>query len=120
MDSQELRHRRYPCNECPWRRDAVPGQFCRSRFDALAATAGEPGNEAALNSPMFACHKSPHGNEEACAGWLATAGVNHLGVRLAVVTNRLEPSVLEPGPDWPPLFETYAEMADAQAKELHL
>jgi hypothetical protein len=116
MSKTELPHRRYPCSECPWRRDTTPGQFCRSRFDALAATAGTAGNEADFDSPMFACHKSPEGNEEACAGWLATVGVDHLGVRLAIATRRLDPSALERGPGWPPLFTTYTEMTDTQAK----
>jgi len=64
---------------------------------------------------MFACHKSPDGREEACAGWLAAVGVDHLGVRMAVLSGRLEPEDLQPGPDWPPLFSSYAAMAATQA-----
>jgi hypothetical protein len=65
---------------------------------------------------MFACHLSPQGAEYACAGWLATVGRDHLGVRLAVATGRLDPAVLDPRPGWPPLFDTYEEMAAVQAR----
>jgi hypothetical protein len=63
---------------------------------------------------MFACHKSPDGREEACAGWLAVTGSEHLGVRMAVLTGRLEPEQLRPREGWPELFSSYAEMAEAQ------
>lgn len=108
-------HRRYPCRECPWRRDTPPGQFAACRYEALAATTGSAGNEASLTAPMFACHKSPEGGEEACAGWLAAAGIEHLGVRLAVLAGRLPAEALQPGPDWPELFDSYQEMATVQA-----
>jgi hypothetical protein len=65
---------------------------------------------------MFACHKSPEGREEACAGWLAVAGRDHIGVRLAVVQKRLPEEVLDAGPDWPPLFASYEEMAERQGR----
>jgi hypothetical protein len=66
---------------------------------------------------LFACHKSVEGRDQACAGWLAAVGHRHLGVRLAVATGRLPGSVLTPGDDWPPLFDTYQEMAASQAAE---
>lgn len=112
-----LPHRRYPCRECPFRRDTKPGQFPACRYEALRDTAGEPGAEAPLGAPLFACHKSPEGREEACAGWLAVAGAEHIGARLAVAMNRLPASALSPGEDWPELFDSYAEMAAVQAGE---
>ncbi|WP_425301265.1 DUF6283 family protein [Nocardia wallacei] len=69
-----LPHRRYPCAECPWRRDTPAGQFSQERYDDLAATTGSPGREAWLDAPLLACHKSPEGGEETCAGWLAAVG----------------------------------------------
>ena len=113
----ELPHVRRPCDECPWRRDTPPGRFETCRYEALAVTAGTPGAEAALDAPMFACHKTPDGGDRACAGWLAVAGYEHLGVRLAVVTGALDVAALAPGDGWPALFGSYAEMADAQGKE---
>jgi len=109
-----LPHRRYPCAECPFRRDTKPGQFPACRYEGLQETSGEPGAEAGMGAPMFACHKSPEGREEACAGWLAVCGYGHLGVRMAVLTSRLEPGDLRPRDGWPELFASYAEMAAAQ------
>lgn len=110
-----LPHRRFPSAECPFRRDTDPGQFPACRYDALRATVGAPGREAPIDAPMFACHKSPEGREEACAGWLAVAGVEHIGVRLAVTFGDLPASALSPGEGWPELFDTYEEMAATQA-----
>jgi hypothetical protein len=112
--ARALPRRRYPCAECPFRRDTASGMFPACRYEALRETAGERGAEAALNAPLFACHKSPEGREEACAGWLAVCGIEHLGVRLAVLTGRLEPEHLRPADGWPELFASYAEMAAAQ------
>jgi hypothetical protein len=107
-------HRRYPCSACPFRRDTGPGQFPACRYEALRDTAGTPGAEAPLGAPLFACHKSPEGREEACAGWLAVAGYEHIGIRLAVIRGDLPAAALAPGDSWPELFESYAEMAEAQ------
>lgn len=90
--------------------------FGRDRFDALAATCGGPGREVEVGGAMFACHKSPEGAEEACAGWLAVAGVEHLGVRVAVAQGRLDPAVLTPGDGWPALFGSHAEMTQTQSR----
>jgi hypothetical protein len=106
-----------PCDECPWRLDAVPGRFPACRYDALTATAGAPGAEAGLDAPMFACHKSPEGGERACASWLAVVGAEHLGVRLAVALGRLDPDALRPGPGWPALYSSYAELHAANGGE---
>ena len=90
--------------------------FERHRFDELAATTGSAGAEAPIDAPMFACHKSPEGDEEACAGCLAAVGQDHLGVRVAVAQGRLDPQTLVPGADWPALFGSYQEMADRQSR----
>ncbi|WP_324189941.1 DUF6283 family protein [Nocardia cyriacigeorgica] len=110
-----LRHRRHPCAECPWRRDVSPGQFSVERFVDMACTSGRPGEEAGLDAPLFACHKTVEGREQACSGWLAAVGYHHLGVRLAVAMGRLDPLALEPGEGWPELFASYAEMTSTQA-----
>ncbi|MEN4397476.1 DUF6283 family protein [Mycolicibacterium conceptionense] len=101
-----------PCANCPWRRDSAAGEFSAERYQALRVTVGSPGREAGLDAPIFACHKSEPGRDRACAGWLAVAGVDHLGIRLAVTLGRLPATVLQPGPDWPDLFNSYDEMAD--------
>lgn len=117
MSPDALPRRRYPCAECPFRRDTMPGQFPACRYEALQATAGKPGAEVPIGAPLFACHKSPEGREEACAGWLAVCGVEHLGVRIAVLAGRIEPENLRPPGGWPELYESYDEMAAAMAGE---
>lgn len=112
-----MRHRETPCSECPWRRDAPPGQFPRERYEELRATVGAPGEEVSFDAPMFACHKSIPGGERPCAGWLAVVGYEHIGVRLAVNSETLPASVLRPGDDWPELYDSYEEMVSAQAAQ---
>src|SRR6266516_1327335 len=106
-------HRRFPCAECPWRRDAEPGRFPAARYAALRGTSGSPGREVPPGGPVFACHKSAEGRDDACAGWLAVAGYEHLGIRLAVVSGRMEATALQPGTGWPELFGSYEEMAES-------
>jgi Family of unknown function (DUF6283) len=110
----QLPRRRYPCAECPFRRDTPPGQFTARRYEALAETAGSDERPVMPGSPIFACHKSHEGHDEACAGWLAVCGHDHLSIRLAVITGRLEMSDIGPAEGWPELFGSYAEMAAAQ------
>ncbi|MGH9067753.1 MAG: DUF6283 family protein [Acidimicrobiales bacterium] len=107
-------YQRRPCSDCPWRRDAPLGHFPPERYAALRATTGAPGTEAPIGAPMFACHQTIEGREAACAGWLATAGYWHIGVRLAVAGGRLPVLALVPQEDWPELYSSYEEMVGAQ------
>ncbi len=109
---EELPRCMRPCANCPWRTDSAKGEFSPQRYEALRATVGVPGREVGLGAPMFACHKSEPGRDRACAGWLAVAGVEHLGIRLAVALGRLPAAALRPGDDWPDLFGSYDEMAE--------
>lgn len=108
--TEPLPHARRPCRDCPWRLDSPPGQFPLERFEALRSTSDQSG----LQAPMFACHQSAEGRDVACAGWLATEGHNHLGVRLAVALGRLNPVALRPRAGWPRLFSSYATMFAAK------
>lgn len=112
MTRGELPHCVRPCGNCPWRRDSPAGEFPAERYEALRTTVGAPGREAGLGAPIFACHKSEPGSDRACAGWLAVAGMDHLGIRLAVALGRLPASALRPGAEWPDLFDSYDEMAE--------
>lgn len=111
-----LARQKRPCAECPFRMDVEPGQFPRSRYEALRESCRHAENvQAPLGAPMFACHKSPlDGPKFACAGWLAVEGRNHITVRLALALDDLPVEALSPGEDWPALFETYEEMANRQ------
>ncbi|OLL70439.1 hypothetical protein Ae168Ps1_6186 [Pseudonocardia sp. Ae168_Ps1] len=85
-----------PCSDCPWRTDSDPTQFGTARWDQMLATAGAPGTEAPIGAPLFACHQSSEGREQACAGWLAAVGYHHLGVRVAAAQGRIPVETLNP------------------------
>lgn len=111
----DLARRRTPCVECPWKKDTAPGQFPAERYAALRATTiGPDGYEAGIDATLFACHRSPEGDELACAGWLAAVGYNSLHVRLLVSYGKIPAEALNPGDDWPELFLDYDEMAARQ------
>lgn len=61
---------------------------------------------------MFACHQSKDGAEIACAGWMATVGHRHPGVRLAVAMGRLDACALRPGAGWPDLHPNYQQVLE--------
>lgn len=109
--------RKQPCAQCPWRKDIETGQFPADRYEELAATSGEKGAEAPYGAPIFACHKGTEENPMPCAGWLAAIGYHNLTIRLAVLNGDLPQDALSPGEDWPPLYESYAEMMEAQGGE---
>lgn len=107
--------RKLPCHECPWVKGTAPGQFPAERYEALEYTTGSPGREAPVGAPMFACHLSHEGRDVPCAGWLASVGYESLTVRILVIQGRLPAEALNPGPDWPELFQSYEDMARAMS-----
>jgi hypothetical protein len=107
--------RKRPCEECPWRKDTPAGQFPPERYVALRNTTGSPGQEAGIQAPMFACHKSSDDETMPCAGWLASVGHYHLGVRIHLAQGAIPPEAMEPDDDWPELVESYEEL-----EEIHL
>lgn len=115
--SEPVPYMKRPCGECPWRVDALPGRFPACRYDALRDTSGSAGHEAHFGAPIFACHKSTEGTDRACAGWLAVVGYEHLGMRFAAMTGRLPPDIFITGEDWPELFGSYEEMAQANGAD---
>lgn len=109
-----LNHAVKPCGACPWRKDSsaadIPA-FSMQRAEDLAACSPDERNMGPdMGAPLFACHASNEGAEFACAGWLATVGHRHPGVRFAILREALSPDVLEPGPGWPELHATYPEV----------
>lgn len=63
-----------------------------------------------FGASMFACHQSKEGREIACAGWMATVGHRHPGVRLALAMKRLDPAALRPGAHWLALHPNYQQV----------
>ncbi|TMR91307.1 DUF6283 family protein [Nonomuraea basaltis] len=111
-----MKHRKAPCRECPWRRDAEPGKFPAERYEVLRGTCrDEGGGNAGLGAPIFACHMGEPGTGDdlACAGWLAVEGWNSVHVRIAIVTGQLPTCVLQPGERWPALYGSYEELTEA-------
>lgn len=109
--TQTLSRVKRPCDECPWRVDAEPGRFTQERWEALMDSDATEAPQA-MGAPLFACHKTPAGEERACAGWLAQVGHRHLAVRLAVISGDVPGEALAPKPDWPPLHESVREAAE--------
>jgi Family of unknown function (DUF6283) len=117
----ELARRQFPCDECPFRadnRDNPKSKFPAERWEALSVTVRDPltGHQPMPGDILFGCHKGEPGTDAdlACAGWLAQFGSDHVGVRLAIAQGRLPDSALEPGVNWPPLHENWADVVQAQ------
>ena len=97
-------HMRRPCDECPWRKDAVR-QFPAERFRVLAPTAYE------LAETMFACHKTPDDRPRACAGFLLNGAAHNLSVRLSVMRGDIDLGDVSDGGH--ELHASYVDMAVA-------
>lgn len=113
-DNCRLAPLKQPCGSCPWRVDArasdIPG-FDMDLAVGLAKNCPDArGHGPEFGAAIFACHLSTERAEFACAGWLAAVGAAHPGVRLAIITGRLSPTQLQPGPDWPTLHASYHDV----------
>lgn len=98
------KHQVKPCSDCPWRTDVPTGNFPPERFIALAPTAYD------LNRTQFACHKSPEGEEFACAGFLLAGAAHNLGVRLGLRSGTIDLAAVACEHD---LFPNFRAMAIA-------
>ncbi|MFG3423215.1 DUF6283 family protein [Micromonospora sp. NPDC048063] len=109
-----------PCRPCPWRRDnADRYRYANLTEYAEGTVPREPGfgkpddaDPLAALGTLFACHAAA-GGQHLCAGHLAVVGATHPLVRLGILWGLIDPAALEPGGDWPPLWDSYAEMIDA-------
>jgi hypothetical protein len=113
-DSAGLPHRSFPCNECPIRKDNAnnpASKFPTERWQSLTSSVRSPGGFGPdFTSPLFGCHKGQPGQPDqdlACAGWLVKFGDGHPRVRLALAMGQLDPSALQPAPNWPPLHSDW-------------
>lgn len=75
------RHRRTPCEQCPWRVDQT-GQFPPSAFLHSANTAYDCSMHA------FACHMSGTAHPQTCAGFLLNGSADNLMVRIKRIDTR--------------------------------
>lgn len=100
-------HRKQPCPNCPWRKDAV-GEFPSEAFRISAHTAYNMAQET------FACHSAGKKRPATCAGFLLRGADHNLSVRMAYVTGRLSDDFHDGGHE---LFDGYREMAIANGVE---
>lgn len=86
-----MRIHRIQCKACPWKVSTdpdtdIPGGYSRKKHENLENTIADPGPSSLLNGVrhVMACHESPPGEEQACAGWVAhqLGPGNNLGLRL--------------------------------------
>lgn len=94
------------CAECPWRKDVPTGRFPPERYINLADTCSDGDGL----KPIFACHKTDDGKEQACVGYLLVEGYSNIVVRLASSRNSFNPEELE---SLGPLYDSFEELAIA-------
>ena len=88
--------RRRQCSKCPWKRGSdprqIPGDYCEDKHKALSSTIAQPGMLNFGPVRMMACHETTAGRELPCIGWLANqlGPGNNIGLRLAVMTGRVD------------------------------
>lgn len=95
-------HRRSPCEECPWRRDAPIGAFPPEAYRHSANTAYD------MSSHIFSCHMTGAEKPATCAGFLLRGAEHNFSVRMA----RSDGRCLDMSSD-APLYDNYREMATA-------
>lgn len=98
------------CDECPWRSDVEVGRFPPERYKALENTC----RQGWPPQPIFACHKTPEGKEQACVGYLMLNGRNNIAVRLAAIERRIDLTALQ---QRGPLYRNFREMARANGHD---
>ncbi|MGI5201684.1 DUF6283 family protein [Spirillospora sp. CA-108201] len=113
-----IAHCARPCPTCPWRVDTAHRIAYPNVAEYAADTIGEPGREAPIGAPMFACHAIDLVPGWLCSGWLAIVGQHHLTVRYAVAIGALPAAALAPRRGWPELFPTYQAMETAHRHAL--
>jgi hypothetical protein len=95
---------RRQCEKCPWKKSTdprdIPGGYNEKLHEGLKNTIATPGQLGAGSLRIMACHETRRGRELACVGWLVhqLGEGNNIGLRLAVVTGRIDGDVETVGP----------------------
>lgn len=104
-------YRRRPCEDCPWRKDAV-GKFPPEAF-RLSANTGTRSEHLMVAKDnwhhTFGCHQTGPDKPVTCAGYIIK-GYDAIGWRVAVSRRKFDPDKVRTNV---PLFEGYYEMAVA-------
>lgn len=91
--------RRKQCAKCPWKVSTnphdIPNGYCEVQHAALKNTVARPGQLPTSQLRLMACHETPVGRELPCVGWLMQqlGPGNNIGLRLAVVSGRIDANV---------------------------
>ncbi len=94
---------RKQCAKCPWRVDVdpteIPNGYSCDLHAKLENTIAEPGAFRPSGLRMMACHETRVGKELPCVGWLVNqlGPGNNIGVRIAVMTGKIDGNVEEVG-----------------------
>ncbi len=101
-----------PCRDCPWRLDAPVGVWPEAAWLRLWATCQDDG------MGMMLCHNGPAPATDRpallCAGWVRVVGVEAIGVRLALMLERISVVTLESQPGDPALYSNFEDLLLAQ------
>ncbi|MFJ1768019.1 DUF6283 family protein [Amycolatopsis sp. NPDC088138] len=113
-------HRTHPCAQCPWRQDADLTAFSDADMTKLANANGFAGCEAPADAPAMSCHLDQPDSAHPmrlCAGWLAVVGRHHLGIRMALMIDKLPPAAVDTNDDWPPLHESLDDLTAERTRQ---
>lgn len=110
---------RKPCNNCPWRRDAEPGYWDPDHFRDIWSNCQDDGLSVMLCHKATALPEAERG-DLVCQGWARVMGYEAIGVRIAVLSGRLDPAeVCNRGTvDGPELYDSFEEMLEANGIEI--
>ena len=87
------------CAKCPWKvstdPSTIPDGYTPEKHAKLTSCSGE-GLSTIQRMHVMACHESKQGDQYACVGWIVNqlGPGNNIGLRLAVIRGRLDPSKL--------------------------
>ncbi|WP_328617267.1 DUF6283 family protein [Amycolatopsis sp. NBC_00355] len=113
-------HRTHPCSQCPWRQDADLTTFSDADMTKLANANGSAGREAPTDAPAMSCHLDQPDTAHPmrlCAGWLAVIGRHHLGIRMALMIDKLPPAAVDTNDDWPPLYSSLDDLRAERTRQ---
>jgi hypothetical protein len=111
VEGGDGKYRRKPCEDCPWRKDAV-GKFPAEVFRMSANTATDGSHILTVGEKAFhtfGCHTSGADKPVTCAGYVIK-GHDAVGWRIACSNGKFDPDKVFANV---PLFDSYYEMAVA-------
>ncbi len=106
---------RRQCAKCPWKTSTnphdIPNGYNTDLHRGLKGTIAEPASFRPGGIQIMACHETKVGSELPCVGWLAhqLGPGNNIGLRLAVISGRVDGNVKTVGPQHETFEDTLPE-----------